>query len=117
MVNKFLPLVINQILFSNIGGMISAVNQHVVPGRVLGRQGRRHLFIPLLCTHELRVNIIDQAAIVKTLVFNLLADKELSVQIFLSLRSQYGVRSSLFRIFPVGAFGKLETKSTDFGFW
>ena len=88
MVNKFLSLVINYVLFSNIGGLISAVNQHVVPGLVLGRQGLGHLFIPMLCPPELRANIIDQAAIVKTLVFNLLADKELSVQTFRSLRFQ-----------------------------
>ena len=84
MVNKLLSFVINQVLFSNIGGMISAVNQHVVPGLVLGRLGGRHLFIPLLRPPELRVKIIDQAAIVKALVFNLLADKELSVQTFRS---------------------------------
>ncbi len=84
MVNKFLSLVSNQVLFSNIGCMIGAVNQYVVPGFLLGRQGRRHLLIPLFCSPELRVNIIDQAAIVKALVFNLLANKELNVQTFLS---------------------------------
>ena len=80
MVNKFLSLVSDQILFGNIGCMIGAVNQYVVPGFALGRQGRRHLLIPLVCSLELRVNIIDQAAIVKALVFNLLANKELNVQ-------------------------------------
>ena len=84
MVNKVLSLVINQVLFGDIGGMVGAVNQHVVPGLVLGRLGSRHLFIPLFCSPELRVKIIDQAAIVKALVFNLLADKELSVQTFRS---------------------------------
>ena len=84
MVNKVLSLVINQVLFGDIGGMVGAVNQHVVPGLVLRRQGLGHLFIPLLCSPELRVNIIDQAAIIKALVFNLLANKELCVQTFRS---------------------------------
>ena len=84
MVNEFFSRVGRQVLFCNIGCMIGAVNQYVIPGFILRRLGGGHLAIPLFCSLEIKVNIIDQAAIVKTLVFNLLANKELNVQTFLS---------------------------------
>ena len=84
MVNELFAFMSYQVSFCNIGCMIGAVNQHVIPGFILRRLRSSHLAIPLFCSQELRVNIIDQAAIVKTLVFNLLANKELNVQTFLS---------------------------------
>jgi len=73
-----------QVLFCDIGCMISAVNQYVIPGFILRWQGSGHLAIPLFRSLKRRVHIINQATIVKTLVFNLLTNKELNVQTFRS---------------------------------
>jgi hypothetical protein len=83
-VNELFSRVGYQVLFCNIGCMISTVNQYVIPGFILRRLRSGHLAIPLFCSLELGVHIIDQATVVKTLVFNLLADKKLNVQTFRS---------------------------------
>ncbi len=84
MVNELFPRMWCQVSFRYVGRMIGAVNQYVIPGFILWRLRGCHLAIPLFCTLEIKVNIIDQAAIVKALVFNLLSDKKLNVQTFRS---------------------------------
>lgn len=80
MVNEIFPGVRHQVSFCNIGSVIGAVNQHVIPGFIPRWLRSGHLAIPLFCSLEVKVHIIDQAAVIKTPVFNLLTNKELNVQ-------------------------------------
>ena len=77
-----------EVLFCNIGGVICSVNKHMIPRLVFRRRRRGHFAIPLIRPLKIRINIVNQATIAKTVVINLLANKKFDVQTFLSRRFQ-----------------------------
>ena len=60
----------------HVSFLVAAVDQHAIPGFVLGRTRARDLLVPFLGSEEDRVGIIDDASIVKQAMVNRLPDRE-----------------------------------------
>ena len=67
----------------DIGGVVAAIHQQVVPGGVLGRAAAGHRLIPLVAQLELVVGLEDGAAIAELQVLDDLAGVESSHSVVL----------------------------------
>jgi hypothetical protein len=57
-----------QVALGDVGLVVAAVDQHVVPRLVLRRLAFGHRLVPLLAAEEARVDINDDAAVIEALV-------------------------------------------------
>lgn len=76
-----------QIAFGDIGLIIGIVYQYVIPGLILGRLGTGDLLIPLLTALKYRIDVNNNAAVIKELVLDQLSDVKLSALAFHSRSS------------------------------
>ena len=66
-----------QVALGDIGRVLGIVDQHVVPGLVLGRLAARHGVIPLVGTLKGGIDVDDDAPVIEQLVVDQLADPEM----------------------------------------
>ena len=76
MADRFAVEVGLDILFGDVGLVHGAVDQHLVPGLVLGRLAARYGVIPLVGTLIGGIDVDDDAPVIEQLVVDQLADPE-----------------------------------------
>ena len=77
--NRLVTIVIVKILFSHVSPVLVVVDKDMVPGLIFGWAAPRHLFVPLVGSMELGVDIDHNTAIAEQPVAHDLPDVELSV--------------------------------------
>lgn len=75
MVNRCAKLIRLQVSFRYVSHMFGTIDQHVIPGLILGWTTFGHLFIPGVRTLKSGIDIHDNATVVKKLVVNQLANR------------------------------------------
>ena len=78
-----------QVTLRHVGHMLGAIYEDVVPGLVFGRTAFRDLFVPGFGTLKSRINIDDNASVVKKYVVNQLAYRVFAGILYDRLRTNH----------------------------